>query len=115
MCQLVTMAWATFCQIGAAVKYPSLRVQSTFLPGTFGLRTTTIIVNRGWFAGRKPTKDAHTFSVYLPLTGIWDVPVLPAWLSSKPGTRDVQPDPYCTTACIIAVIFLAVAALTTCR
>ena len=34
---------------------------------------------------------------------------------SNPWTRAVQPDPYCTTACIIAVICFAVLALMTCR
>src|SRR5882762_9684937 len=76
---------------------------------------TTIIVHFGFCAGRKPTNEAQTFSVYLPLTGICEVPVLPAWSSSKPCTRDDQPDPFCTTASIIAVIFLAVAALITWR
>src|SRR5712692_6408790 len=63
---------------------------------------TTIIVNLGWLAGRKPTYEAQTSSVYCPLTGICDVPVFPAWSSSKPLTREVQPEPCWTTSSIIA-------------
>src|ERR1700681_289988 len=73
------------------------------------------MVNLGFCAGRKPTNDAQTSCVYWPLTGICEVPVFPVWSSSKPDTRDVNPEPCCTTFSIIAVICAAADALITCR
>src|SRR2546429_8508354 len=108
MCQLTTSVCAIFCQMGSAVMYPSFRVQSRSLPGECGLRITTSIVKRGGCAGRNPTNEGQTSCVYWPLTGICEVPVFPAWSSSKPFVRDVQPEPFCTTCCIIAVILAAV-------
>ena len=79
------------------------------------MRITTIIVKRGWSDGRKPTKELQTSCVYLPLSGICDVPVFPAWSSSNPRILDVQPEPFCTTCSIIAVILAAVAGVMTWR
>src|SRR5260370_9033525 len=73
------------------------------------------MVKRGCCAGRKPTYDVHTSCVYWPLTGICELPVLPVSSLAKPGTRANEPEPFCTTCSIIAVIFAAVSGLITWR